>query len=83
MPRLIEEKSTKRKPDRAFEAFLDERDLSFFELSRKSGISEVTLRRIRYGQSVKKETVRKLHKFFRVEKQVILDLLQHDGVSVR
>lgn len=81
MPRLIEEKGVK-KPGGAFEAFLDERDLSFCELARKSRISEVTLRRIRYAQSIKKGTVRKLHKFFRVDKKVILDLLKADGVAV-
>ena len=81
MPRLIEEKGVK-KPAGAFEAFVDGRDLSFRELSRKSGVSEVTLRRIKYGQSVKRGTVRKLHKFFHVERQVILDLLKQDGVAV-
>jgi len=81
MPRLIEDKSVKR-PAGAFAAFLAERDLSFCELSRRSRISEITLRRIRQGQSVKRATVRKLHKFLRVERQVILDLLKADGVAV-
>jgi transcriptional regulator with XRE-family HTH domain len=81
MPRLIEQRSEK-KPVGAFEAFVDEKDFSFRELSRKSGVSEVTLRRIKNGQSVKRGTVRKLQKFFRVEKQVILDLFKQDGVVV-
>jgi len=81
MPKLIEDKSV-GKPTGAFEAFLDERDLSFCELSRKSRISEVTLRRIRKGLPIKKDTVRKLHRFFRVERRVIIDLLSQDGVTV-
>lgn len=81
MPRLIVE--TKKEPGGAFEAFLDERNMSFFELSRKSGISEETLRRIKRHQSIRKATVRKLQKYFRVEKGTILDLLRQDGVSVQ
>jgi len=81
MPRLIEEKA--KKPTGAFEAFLDERDLSFCELSRRSRISEVTLRRIRRGLPIKKDTVRKLHRFLRVERQVLIDLLKQDGVAVK
>lgn len=81
MPKLIEDRSAKKAG--AFEAFLEERDLSFYELARKSRISEITLRRIRHGQTIKRGTVRKLHKFFRVEMKVIIDLLTRDGVAVK
>jgi predicted transcriptional regulator len=81
MPRLIEEKE--KKPMGAFEAFLDSRDLTFFQLSRKSGVAETTLARIRNGQSIRRGTVRKLHKFLRVERQIVLGLLKQDGVIVK
>jgi len=82
MPRLIVEAAGVKKPGGAFESFMEGRDLTFYSLSRKSGITENTLRRIRNGLSVRKVTVRKLHRFFHVSRQVILDLLKRDGVAV-